>query len=60
MKLRTVFFTGWSGKVSCDTVTSEQRPEAGEGPDPADTHGINSQGRGTASAVPSYGICEGE
>lgn len=48
MKLRTVFFTGWSGKVSCDTVTSEQRPEAGEGPDPADTHGINSQGRGNS------------
>lgn len=46
MKLRTVFFTGWSGKVSCDMVTSEQSPEAGEGPNPADTHGKNTQGGG--------------
>lgn len=48
MKLRTVFFTGWSGKVSCDTVTSEQRPEAEEATNPADTHGINTQGGGNS------------
>ena len=48
MKLRIVFFTGWSGKDSCDMVPSEQRPEAGEGPKPADTRGKSIQGGGNS------------
>ena len=48
MKLRIVFFTGWSGKDSCDMVPSEQGPEAGEGPKPADTRGKNIQGGGNS------------
>ena len=51
MKLRIVFFTGWSGKDSCDMVTSEQRPEAGEGLKPADTHGESIQGNSKCSGL---------